>query len=63
MPGMELTNPSGGRGNDGQCRLGQAPKEGRRRAESGSARETVSGEYRNQVETYYRVIAERSKKP
>jgi hypothetical protein len=26
-------------------------------------RETVPGEYRNQVETYYRVIAEKSKKP
>ena len=26
-------------------------------------REGVAGEYRNQVETYYRVIAERAKKP
>ena len=26
-------------------------------------RENVSAEYRNQIETYYRVIAERSKKP
>ena len=26
-------------------------------------RETVAGEYRNQVETYYRVIAEKSRKP
>jgi hypothetical protein len=25
--------------------------------------EAVAGEYRNQVETYYRVIAEKSKKP
>jgi hypothetical protein len=26
-------------------------------------RENVAGEYRNQVETYYRVIAEKSRKP
>ena len=26
-------------------------------------RESVPGEYRNQIETYYRVIAEKSKKP
>ena len=26
-------------------------------------RESVAGEYQNQVETYYRVIAERAKKP
>jgi hypothetical protein len=26
-------------------------------------RESVAGEYRNQVETYYRVIAEKSRKP
>ena len=41
---------------------GKLPKQMAEQLSQGQ-REGVSSEYRNQVETYYRVIAERAKKP
>lgn len=41
---------------------GKLPKQMAEQLAQGQ-REGVAGEYRNQIETYYRVIAEKSKKP
>ena len=41
---------------------GKLPKKVAQELSQGQ-REAVAGEYRNQIETYYRVIAEKSKKP
>jgi hypothetical protein len=41
---------------------GKLPKQVAEQLTQGQ-REAVAGEYRNQIETYYRVIAERAKKP
>ena len=41
---------------------GKLPKQMAEQLTQGQ-REGVAGEYRNQIETYYRVIAEKSKKP
>ena len=50
--------PAAGKNTD----WGKLPKKVAEELSQGQ-REAVAGEYRNQVETYYRVIAERSKKP
>ena len=41
---------------------GKLPKQVAEQLNQGR-QEAVAGEYRNQIETYYRVIAEKSKKP
>lgn len=54
LPGLQGSSRTGD--------WGKLPKKVAEQLTQGQ-RETVAGEYRNQVETYYRVIAERAKKP
>jgi hypothetical protein len=63
MPGDgAYQTPAGAAAATPNADWGKLPKKVAEELSQGQ-RETVSGEYRNQVETYYRVIAERSKKP
>jgi hypothetical protein len=52
--------PTASAGSTGEW--GKLPKKVAQELTQGQ-REAVPGEYRNQIETYYRVIAEKSKKP
>ena len=60
--GSEYQSPAGATAPTVKADWGKLPKKVAEELSQGQ-RETIAGEYRNQVETYYRVIAERSKKP
>jgi hypothetical protein len=65
--GMQAAGANGPHGALGEAKMsgsdwGKLPKQMAEQLTQGE-REGIAGEYRNQVETYYRAIAEKSKKP